>query len=151
MREELLEAAARGRRRADWYVLAWLAAAGAACVLLGSLAEALRRAPRPRRIRPPLEVLFLAPVAAVLVGVALTTHETIAPAVLTLSIGGLVLAGVSGATLDLLRASDRPLRGRAILHAALSVVAVVGLLYIALMRDDLLDMVIETVRFGPDP
>jgi hypothetical protein len=95
--------------------------------------------------------LFLAPVAAVLVGVALTTHETIAPAVLTLSIGGLVLAGLSGTALDLLRASDRPLRRRALVHAGLSLIATIALLYISLMRDDLLDMVIETVRFGPEP
>jgi hypothetical protein len=90
-------------------------------------------------------------VAAVLVGVALTTHETIAPAVLTLSLGGLVLAGLSGATLDLLRATGRPLRRRAFTHAALCVAAATALLYISLMRDDLLDMVIETMRFGPEP
>jgi hypothetical protein len=102
-------------------------------------------------VRPPLELLFLAPVAAVLVGVALTAHRMIAPAVLILSAGGLVLAGLSGAALDLLRARGRPLRRRALLHAALCVAGVTALLYIALMRDDLLDLVIETVRFGPDP
>jgi hypothetical protein len=151
MREELLDGAARGRRHARWYAIAWIVVVGAASGLAGSLAEALYRTPRPRRIRPPLELLFLAPVAAVLVGVALTTHETIAPAVLILSAGGLVLAGLSGAALDLLRAGGRPLRRRALLHAGLCVVAVIALLYIALMRDDLLDLVIETVRFGPDP
>ena len=82
---------------------------------------------------------------------ALTTHETIAPAVTTLSIGGLVLAGLSGAALDLLRAGGRPVRRRALLHVALSTAAVVALLYIVLMRDGLLDLVIETVRFGPEP
>lgn len=150
LREELLEAAAVGRRRARGYAIAWLAVAVIACGLAASFAEALRRAPRPRRLRAPLELLFLAPVAAVLVGVALTTHETIAPAVLIMSSGGLVLAGLSGATLDLLRAGGRPLGRRALLHAALSVAAVIALLYIALLRDDLLDLVIETVRFGPE-
>jgi hypothetical protein len=90
-------------------------------------------------------------VAAVLVGVALTTHELIAPAVLLVSAGGLVLAGLSGATLDLLAARGRPLGRRALLHAALCATAVAALLYIALTRGDLLDMVIETVRFGPEP
>jgi hypothetical protein len=151
MREELLEAAARGRRRARWYTLAWLAALAGVAGLSASFAEALHRAPRPRRLRAPLELLFLLPVAAVLVGVALTTHETIAPAVLTLSLGALVLAGLSGATLDLLRAAGRPLRRRAVVHAVLCVGTAVALLYIALMRDDLLDMVIETVKFGPEP
>ncbi len=151
MREELLDAAASGRRRARWYAIAWIAVAAAALGLGASFAEALRRTPAPRRVRPPLELLFLAPVAAVLVGVALTTHQTIAPAVLTVSLGGLVLAGLSGATLDLLRAAGRPLRRRAVLHATLCVAAAIALLYIALMRDDLLDLVIETVRFGPEP
>jgi hypothetical protein len=151
LRDELLEAAARGRRRTLWYALAWLAAIAAALGLGASFAEALYRTPPPRRVRAPLELLFLAPIAAVLVGVALTAHETIAPAVTLLSAGGLVLAGLSGAALDLLRARGRPLRSRALLHAALCVIAVAALLYIALMRDDLLDMVIETVRFGPEP
>jgi len=151
LREELLLAAARGRRRARWYTLAWLATLAGIGGLAGSFAEALHRAPRPRRLRAPLELLFLLPVTAVLVGVALTTHEMIAPAVLTLSLGGLVLAGLSGATLDLLRAAGRPLRRRAAVHAALCIGTALALLYIALMRDDLLDMVIETVRFGPEP
>ena len=150
LRDELLDGAAIGRRRARWYVIAWLAAAGALAGLLASFAEALHRTPAPRRVRPPIELLFLAPIAAVLVGVALTTHEMIAPAVTILSIGGLVLAGLSGATLDLLRARGRPLRRRAVLHVALSIAAVVALLYIVLMRDGLLDLVIETVRFGPE-
>lgn len=151
LREELLDAAASGRRRARWYAIAWLAVAGAVGGLAGSFAEALYRTPKPRRVRPPLELLFLAPVAAVLVGVALTAHRMIAPAVLLLCAGGLVLAGLSGAALDLLRARGRPLRRRAVLHAVLCVAAVTALLYIALMRDDLLDLVIETVRSGPEP
>jgi len=151
LRDELLEAAARGGRRGHWYALAWLGLAVAVSGLAVSFAEALLRAPRPRRVRPPLELLFLAPVAAVLVGVALTTHELIAPAVLLVSAGGLVLAGLSGATLDLLAARGQPLGRRALLHAALCAAAIAALLYIALTRGDLLDMVIETVRFGPEP
>lgn len=151
LREELLDDAAIGHRRARWYAIAWLAVGLVLAALLASFAEALYRTPPPRRVRPPVELVFLVPVAAVLVGVALTTHETIAPAVLILSLGGLVLAGLSGATLDLLRARGRPLGRRAALHAVMSAAAVVALLYIVLMRDGLLDLVIETVRFGPEP
>lgn len=151
MREELLDAAGRGRLRARWYTISWIVAAGMLAALAASLAEALYRAPKPRRVRVPSELIFLAPIAAVLVGVALTTHDTIAPAVTVVSLGGLLCAGLSGAALDLLRAHGRPLRRRAALHVAASFLAVCALVYIVLMRDDLLDLVIETVRFGPEP
>jgi hypothetical protein len=94
--------------------------------------------------------MFLFPVGGVLVGVALTTHRAIAPAVLVLSIGGLSLAWISGITLELMRVHRRPVGVRAIAHVALCLVAVVSLLYIVLTRDNLLDMMIETVRFGPE-
>jgi hypothetical protein len=95
--------------------------------------------------------MFLFPIAAVLVGVALTTHQLVAPAVLLLSIGGLALAWMSGAALDTLRYRGRPVRGRALLHVAICFFAVLGLCYVALVRDNLLEMVIETVQFGPEP
>lgn len=150
MSEELLATAAAGRRRDLWYIIAWLAVVAALAGLGASFADALRRAPPPRRVRLPSELIFLAPVAAVMIGVALTTHETIAPAVTIVSAGGLLLAGVSGATLDLLRAAGRPMRRRAVLHVGICFVAVVALLFIALVRDHLLELVIETVRFGPE-
>lgn len=151
MREELLDAAARGRLRAHWYTIAWFVAAAMLAALAASFAHALYRAPAPRRVRIPGELLFLAPIVAVLVGVALTAHETIAPAVTIVSLGGLLCAGLSGAALEQLRAHGRPLRLRAALHVAASFLTVCALLYIVLMRDNLLDLVIETVRFGPEP
>lgn len=152
VREDLLELAARGRQIDRWYARAWLIALGCLLALIASLVEAARRGGYHRpRLRPPIEVLFLAPVAAVMIGVALTTHQLIAPAVLILTLGGLVLAWLSGATLDTLRARHRPVRARAVLHVAICLVAVVALLYVALVRDNLLEMVIETVRFGPEP
>jgi hypothetical protein len=153
LRDDLLAAADRGRGRARLYIAAWLVVIAAFLALAGSLALALRgeRPKRWRWWRPPFEVLFLAPIAAVLVGVALTAHELIAPAVVTLVVGGLGLAWLSGATLDVMRARARPIRRRALLHALVVVVGVGALLYIVLMRDDLLDMMVETIRFGPDP
>lgn len=151
VRDDLLAAAARGRTRARWYMAAWFAVVIAFGVLASSLLEsALRGGWRMPHLWPPSEVVFLAPVAAVLVGVALTTHQLIAPAVLMLSIGGLVLAWISGAALETARARGREIRTRAVMHAVVSGLAVLALLYIAITREDLLDMVIETVRFGPE-
>jgi hypothetical protein len=152
VREDLLEAADRGRRRGSWYRLAWLGVLGGLVLLLGSLADAsFTGGYRRPRLRPPSEVVFLLPVAAVLVGVSLTTHQLVAPAVLALCIGGLVLAYISGCALDTLRLRGRPHGLRSVLHAVISLVAVAAIFYIVMMRDDLLDMVIETVRFGPEP
>jgi len=153
VRDELLAAAARGRRRARWYTAAWLAVAAALLALIGSLAEALARtSPGTRRaaLRPPIEAVFLAPVAAVLVGIAFTAHRLIAPAVAMISVGGVALTWLSGATLERLRAAGRARRLRSVAHVVACIVGVAALAYIALTRDNLIDALLETVRFGPD-
>jgi len=153
VRDDLRASAARGRRRAQLYAAAWLVLAVAFLALLASLAEATWRSPRDVRaqaLRPPIEILFLAPVAAVLIGVAFTAHRLIAPAVATIALGGLVFAYLSGATLDHLRRQHRRARLRGLLHLALCLVSVVALAYIALTRDHLVDLLLETVRFGPE-
>jgi hypothetical protein len=149
----VLAAAASGRRRARWYVGAWLALAGTLAALIGSLVEAALRSPPGRRravLRPPIEVAYLAPVAAVLIGVAFTAHRLIAPAVAAISAGGVALSWLSGAALEQLRVDGRARRLRTVGHIAACVVAVAALAYIALTRDGLIDALIETVRFGPD-
>jgi tetratricopeptide (TPR) repeat protein len=147
-RADQIALAIRGRTHGRLYTLAWLVAIGALVGFAVSLAHA-NRWRRPSLV-PPIEVLFLAPIAAVLVGIAFTTHALIAPAVLTVAVGGLAITWLSGAALDALRASDRPVRRRIALHIALAIGAVVALAYIALVRDHLLDLTIETFRFGPD-
>jgi hypothetical protein len=152
LRADLIAAAARGRRFDRLYVLAWLAVGLAIAGLAGSLAEATLRGGRRRsKLRPPVEVMFLAPVAAVLIGVAFTAHRLIAPAVATLSLGGLAFAWLSGAALDALRMRGRDIRVRAVLHVIACIVGVAALGFIVLRRDSLIDIVIETVRFGPEP
>jgi len=145
--------AARWRRRGRWYLAAWFAIAGACGVLASSLVEAMLRSPPGTRwsaLRPPIEAVFLGPVAAVLIGVAFTAHQLIAPAVATIALGGLALAWLSGAALERLRAGGRPRRLRGLAHVAICVVGVAGIAYVALTRDHLVDMLIETVRFGPE-
>ncbi|TMQ15153.1 MAG: hypothetical protein E6J91_13860 [Deltaproteobacteria bacterium] len=153
VRDDLLAAAARGRRRGRWYAAAWLAIAAAFAGLLASLAEAILRSPpgtRRSALRPPIEVAFLAPVAIVLTGIAFTAHRLIAPAVATICAGGVALTWLSGATLERLRARGRPRRLRAVAHVIACLAGVVALAYVALTRDNLIDALVETVRFGPD-
>ena len=152
LREELLDRIERGRRLDFWYRIAWILLIGCLLGLVASLVEAaLRGGWRRPSLKPPVEVLFLLPIGAVLVGVALTSHYAIAPAVLVLSVGGLVLAWISGITLELLRAHRRPIGLRAAINVTLCLVCVIALVYIVLTHDDLLDMMIETIQFGPDP
>ena len=83
-------------------------------LLLGSLVEAsLRGGLRRPAFAPPVEIWFLGPIALVLAGVAFTAHQAIAPAVLRISLAGIALAWLSGATLDLLRARGRRVESRA--------------------------------------
>lgn len=94
-----------------------------------------------------IEVAYLASVAAVLVGVAFTAHRLIAPAVALISAGGVALTGCREPPSSSC-ARGRPRR----LHAPSHVLAYLAgvTTYIALPRDNLLDALIETVRFGLD-
>lgn len=150
VREDLLEGAARGRRRDALYVASWIGLALSLGLLLASLGDAIVRGGRRRpALRPPIEVLFLAPVAAVIVAASFTAHRAIAPAVLRISLVGLALAWISGATLDLVRSRGRAVRARAVAHVLACAIGVVAVGYIAITRDGLLDMLAETVQFGP--
>ncbi|HSD91074.1 MAG TPA: hypothetical protein VLB44_26310 [Kofleriaceae bacterium] len=150
VKTDLLAAARRGRTRAGLYLVSWFALALAILLLLGSLVEAIVRGGRRRPSwRPPIEVLFLAPVAVIIVAVAFFTQRAIAPAVARISGVGLVFSWISGLTLDLLRARDRSVRVRAILHIAICLIAVVAIGYIAITRDGLVDMLADTMRYGP--
>ena len=85
-----------------------------------------------------------------LIGVAFTAHRLIAPAVALISAGGVALTWLSGSALEQLRATGRPRRLRAAGHMLACLAGVAALAYIALTRDNLLDALIETVRFGPE-
>ncbi|HET7501581.1 MAG TPA: tetratricopeptide repeat protein [Kofleriaceae bacterium] len=152
-RADLLRLAARGRRRDLGQLAAWLAISLALVALLGSLAEATLRSPRATRrspLRPPIEAVFLLPVVAVLIGVAVTAHRAIAPAVTAISLGGLALTWLSGATLEQLRTCGRAHRLRSLAHVAACLTGVAGLVYLALIHGNLIDLLVETIRFGPE-
>ena len=143
-RDELLRAAARGRLREHLYIAAWIALAVVLAGLAGALALAAWRARR-ISLRPPIEIVYGAPIAAVLMIASFTAHRAIGPAVTRISLVGLALAWLSGATLEL-----RPGRMRALINVVACVVGTLAIAYIAVTRDGLIDMLIETVRFGPD-
>src|SRR5262249_32993842 len=134
-----------------WYVAAWIALVLGFAALAGSLAEAaLRGGLRLPSLRPPIEAMFLAPIAAVLIAVSFTAHRAVAPAVTRIALVGLGLAWLSGTALDAARARGRTVHFRAVLHVAACALGVVAIGYIAVTRDGLLDMLAETVKFGPE-
>ncbi len=145
-----LEAVARERTRHRLYLGGHALVAAVLIGLLLSLRLAAGSWPAAGRalLRPPTEILYMIPVAGLLIGAALTGHEDIAPAVAIILTGGLAVTWVSGA--GLAAGTTRRPRLRALVHAAACAVAVVALCWIALYRTGLLDMILETVRFGPE-
>jgi len=97
-----------------------------------------------RRLWPlPVETRIVLPVLAVLA--LLSTRIDPAPrtAILTLVLGGAVLSVLSGA-----RLAAAP-RNR-LLHALLGLVCLAGLGFVAVYRADLVGMLFETFRTGPE-
>ncbi|WP_428263205.1 tetratricopeptide repeat protein [Haliangium sp.] len=151
--DDALAALTLDRTRAWIYRLcfALLALIAAALLLSLRLAAGSRQAAVRALATVPTEVVFMLPIAAVLTGAALTTHESIGPAVAIVCAGGLVFTWLSGVGL---RAAEvhqaRFGRLRPLVHAVAVAVAALALVYVALHRNHLLDTLVETVRFGPD-
>jgi uncharacterized membrane protein len=90
------------------------------------------------------------PIAGVLVAIAQTGNPLIAGAVRAIAIAGLAIAWCSGAVLDAVRARRGRIGvSRAALHVLALVVAVAGAVFLALDRDRVIDVVIETWHEGP--
>jgi tetratricopeptide (TPR) repeat protein len=154
-RDELLAKVAVGRTAARWVVRARLVLAATVVLLLISLLHVTGwRHPLAwfrALYRPPLEVLYMAPVAAVMIGASLTAHTSIAPAVTIISLGGMALSWLSGSVLSEARRRERETRWRSFGHVAITALAAVALAYLAVTRTDLLEMLIATVQMGPEP
>ena len=152
-REELLARAATGRATERWLTRAAVVLGACTLFFVASLLQLLGWRPRRqhlRTLRPPLEVAYLAPVAVVLIGAALTAHTSIAPAVSLICAGGLALSWLSGATLVEARRLQRSSRLRTALHLAAGALAALALAYLAVTGTGLLDLLIATVRLGPE-
>ena len=94
---------------------------------------------------PPTEAIYFAPIATLLVAAAQTGYEPVGIAVAYVCVGALIVTWISGAG-----QSRRRARGRVVVHAALTTVAIAALCVVAIWRADLFDLVSQTVRYGPD-
>jgi hypothetical protein len=151
VRDDLITALSRARFRAHLLIACWVAIALVVIALLGSLLEAMLRGGRTwPRAMPPVELWFLGPITIVLVIASYTANQIIGPAVLRIAIAGIALAWLSGSTLDLLRARDRPTRLRSLVHIALCAAGVAAVAYLAIVGTGLVDMLAETVKYGPE-
>jgi len=140
------EAERRGSRRtAVWGVLGVLVISAAASLrrATGSWRAAARRA-----VRPPTEVLFLAPLAALLIAIAETGNPLVSRAVRTIVIAGVVVAWISGALLEAVRARGSVGAARTAIQAALALLAVAAASYLAVDRDQVIELLLETWRGG---
>jgi hypothetical protein len=97
---------------------------------------------------PPIEVLYLVPVALVLGVVANTGNLLAGRAVQLILVGAVAITWLSGSSLQLARADDRS--KVVIAHALVAALATLALVYAAVMREQLLDVLVETWRRGHD-
>jgi tetratricopeptide (TPR) repeat protein len=133
-------------RRIVWMLLAAIALLAAITIRrdAGSWNAAARSL-----VRPPIEVLFLFPVGAVLVVVSQTGNPLVARALLAIVVAGVLVAWVSGALLEARRKRGRVGAGRAVGQALIAAAAIAGATYLAVDRDRMLDLVAETIEHGP--
>jgi TolA-binding protein len=145
---EALLAQARTRvriRAAAWVVLGGLLVLTA--IVLRRDAGSWRRAARALR-RPPVEILYFAPVAALLVVSGHAGNRIVARAVLWIVAAGAVVAWLSGVALDV--SGRRPRLPRVLGHVLAATLAIAAVGYLAVTRDRLLDMLIQTWQHGHD-
>ena len=132
---------------AAWVILAVVLVLG--LVGLWRLAGGVRPALR-ALARPPIEVWFFLPVAAVIGGIALTGNFLVEIAVREILLGGLVLTWLGGAILELARRRGRLRVPVLLVHLLATTAAVVSICYLAVMNDRLIDMIAETWTHGHD-
>jgi tetratricopeptide (TPR) repeat protein len=140
------------RTRARWAVIARVVLG--ACALLTLVAYRRRagsfRAAARALWPPPLEVVYLAPVALVLGVVAETGNLLAARAVQLVLFGAVAITWLSGTGLELARKKGAIGARVIVLHAVLAALATLALIYSAVMREQLIDVLVETWRRGHD-
>lgn len=124
--------------------IAWAAGLFALCVA-GFFILSWRRA-RGALWPMPAEARIVLPVLAVLAVLSVKVDPAPRAAILTVCAGGAALVFVSGLRLRALKLRGAP----RILHAFLALSAVLCLAYVAVYRGDLVGMVLETFRAGPE-
>jgi tetratricopeptide (TPR) repeat protein len=100
-------------------------------------------------VRPPVEVWYLAPVMLGLALIAQAGNPMVARAVRAIAVCGVAGAWLSGVSLGLAR-TRRPLRARRVVpHLAAMLVAGLGVVFLIVDRDRMIDLLLETWRSGP--
>ena len=152
LQRELREIYARALVRYDLQKLAWtvLLVLAEVALLAGRLASGSWRELGRALARPPLEALFVVPIAGVLAAVAATGNPLVARAVLVIATAGVVVTWISGAILERVRAHQRVSWQRAALHAGLATLAIASATYIAVDHGRTIDQIVETWRSGPE-
>lgn len=141
---------ARARQRT------WLrrgAAGLLALLVLGALVRLVRdlgtwRAALRRLARPPIEVLFALPIAALVAALAVTGNPLVARAIVTIVIAGIAVAWLSGVLVDVAREHGRLSRARLALHVSGVLVSVASIVFLAVERGGVIQLLVETWRGG---
>jgi TolA-binding protein len=130
-------------RRAVEFVLAVVYLAGYALYHLLALA-------RRKRWRVPTELVYYLPIAALFVAAAATEARSIGLATFGIAAGGGVIVWLSSA-LAAARLDERPMRaGERALRVAGAALAVLAVMVVAVQTTGLTDLVVETLRSGPE-
>lgn len=121
---------------------------------LGFLRAQRAKRPLPGLWPPPLEVLYYAPVAGFLIAVSLRIKSgggELSTPLLYIALGGVLIAWLSGASAQRRAPQRRAAAIAAVVFGLLwRALAVLALTYAVLEGQDLLDLVLETARNGPD-
>ncbi|MFN0247326.1 MAG: tetratricopeptide repeat protein [Kofleriaceae bacterium] len=138
-------------RRAAWGLLALLAFAAIARLArdLGTSETGTRfawGAALRRIVRPPVEVVFMLPLAGLVVAIAVANNPLVARSIASISAAGIVIAWISGVLVDVARERERS-RVRLALHLTCVVIAVAGVFFLAVERG-VIQLLIETWRGG---
>ncbi len=135
------------RQRALLQTLSFITLITITLLFIGSLRQAAGSWPRAGRMLrgPPTEAIYFAPVAFAMLLFAFTGHKDIAPATAIILVGGLLISWLSGAALSINRQ-----RWRILAHAGASTVGILSVVYIAVHRTRLIDLLIQTIRMGPE-
>jgi hypothetical protein len=99
---------------------------------------------------PPFEAIYYIPVAALFIAAAATENRMIAMATTAIAIGGALIVWLSAAA-STARLARGPMAMRERLwRAALCALAVLALIWLAIVTSGLADIVLETLRAGPE-
>lgn len=153
LRRDALRQLGRVQGRSQLAIVAAFVAAACFLLLAGSLWRATGSPALAARALwpPPVELLYMAPVGVFLSAAAFTGYDGLGPSVTAICAAGMAAAWLSGAGLAVRRATPDAHRVAAVVVHSLAACAIVlAVAYWALLKFELLDPVLDTLRNGPD-